>query len=60
MNNFEHIKSINNSADLAHEICNAIENIVGEDIDGCEVCPVRKDCYEGHNAIQAYLMMEHR
>lgn len=57
MTNFEYLKSLENSLDFAHEICDAME-LMDEDTNGCEVCPVRSKCYEGHNAIQAYLMRE--
>ena len=58
MTNLEHLRNINDTLVLAHEICDVIEAYAGEDYDGCDICPMKIDCSEGNNAIQAYLMRE--
>lgn len=61
MTNLEFIQKSNDSLEIAHVFCNAIEAFFSDkDVDGCDICPAREKCSHGHNAIQAYLMMEHR
>lgn len=59
MNNFEWIRSHEDTSALGHSLCELMDNIEIREEYGCEVCPVRNKCRKGKNGFIKWLEEKH-